>query len=78
MGNFNLAIIKSIAFSPEERRTQWLNDLSINLNAFVLQWLIPTIDRKRRAAIEILLNWGRFSDLFLKGAVTKIKKAVDR
>ena len=60
--NANQALDRIINFFPEERRTQLLSDLSINLRAFVSQRLIPTIDKKRCAAIEILLNSGRVAD----------------
>ena len=74
--NANQALDRIINFFPEERRTQLLSDLSINLQGFVSQRLIPTVDNKRCAAIEILLNSGRVADLILKGAVTEIKEVM--
>ena len=76
--NANQALDRIINFFPEERRTQLLNDLSINLQAFVSQRLIPTVDGKRCAAIEILLNSGRVADLIKKGAVTEIKEVMEK
>jgi twitching motility protein PilU len=76
--NANQALDRIINFFPEERRTQLLNDLSINLQAFVSQRLIPTIDGKRCAAIEVLLNSGRVADLIVKGAVTEIKEVMEK
>jgi len=76
--NANQALDRIINFFPEERRTQLLSDLSINLQAFVSQRLIPTTDGKRCAAIEILLNSGRVADLILKGAVTEIKEVMEK
>ena len=76
--NANQALDRIINFFPEERRTQLLSDLSINLQAFVSQRLIPTVDNKRCAAIEILLNSGRVADLILKGAVTEIKEVMTK
>ena len=76
--NANQALDRIINFFPEERRTQLLSDLSINLQAFVSQRLIPTVDNKRCAAIEILLNSGRVADLILKGAVTEIKEVMSK
>jgi twitching motility protein PilU len=52
--------------------------LSINLQAFVSQRLIPTVDGKRCAAIEILLNSGRVADLINAGAVTEIKEVMEK
>lgn len=74
--NANQALDRIINFFPEERRTQLLSDLSINLQAFVSQRLIPTVDGKRCAAIEIMLNSGRIADLILQGAVLEIKEAM--
>ena len=74
----NQALDRIINFFPEDRRTQLLSDLSINLQAFVSQRLIPTVDGKRCAAIEILLNSGRVADLINKGAVLEIKEAMEK
>ncbi len=76
--NANQALDRIINFFPEERRPQLLNDLSNNLQAFVSQRLIPTVDGKRCAAIEILLNSGRVADLIKQGAVTEIKEAMEK
>ena len=76
--NANQALDRIINFFPEERRPQLLNDLSNNLQAFVSQRLIPTVDGKRCAAIEILLNSGRIADLIKQGAVTEIKEAMQK
>ncbi len=76
--NANQALDRIINFFPEERRPQLLNDLSNNLQAFVSQRLIPTVDGKRCAAIEILLNSGRVADLIKQGAVTDIKETMEK
>ncbi len=76
--NANQALDRIINFFPEERHSQLLSDLSINLNSFVSQRLIPTIDNKRCAAIEVLLNSGRVADLILQGAVTEIKEVMEK
>jgi twitching motility protein PilU len=74
--NANQALDRIINFFPEERRAQLLNDLSLNLQAFVSQRLIPTVDGKRCAAIEVLLNSPRIQDLILKGDVQEIKEVM--
>jgi twitching motility protein PilU len=74
--NANQALDRIINFFPEERRPQLLNDLSLNLQAFVSQRLIPTVDGKRCAAIEVLLNSPRVADLILKGDVQEIKEVM--
>ena len=76
--NANQALDRIINFFPEERHKQLLSDLSINLQAFVSQRLIPTVDGKRCAAIEILLNSGRVADLIKAGSVTEIKEVMEK
>lgn len=76
--NSNQALDRIINFFPEERRTQLLMDLSLNLKAFVSQRLVPTVDGKRVAAVEILLNTQYVSDLILKGEIHGIKEAMEK
>ena len=76
--NANQALDRIINFFPEERRNQLLSDLATNLQAFASQRLIPTVDGKRCAAIEILLNSGRVSDLINQGAVAEIKEVMEK
>jgi twitching motility protein PilU len=54
-----------------------LLDLSLNLKAFVSQRLVPTIDGKRTAAIEILLGTQLVRDLIHKGDIHGIKEAME-
>ena len=74
----NQALDRIINFFPEERRTQLLTDLSLNLQAFVSQRLIPTVDGKRCAAIEILMGSPRVRELIYKGEVEAIKEVMDK
>lgn len=76
--NSNQALDRIINFFPEERRTQLLMDLSLNMKAFVSQRLVPTVDGKRVAAVEILLNTQYVSDLILKGEIHGIKEAMEK
>jgi twitching motility protein PilU len=70
----NQALDRIINFFPEERRTQLLMDLSLNIKALVSQRLIPKKDGAgRAAAIEILLNSPLIADLIFKGEVNAIK-----
>lgn len=70
----NQALDRIINFFPEERRSQLLMDLSLNLKAVISQRLIPTKEGKGRvAAIEVLINSPLISDLILKGEVHGIK-----
>jgi twitching motility protein len=73
--NSNQALDRIINFFPEERRTQLLTDLSLNLKGFISQRLIPRKSGKgRSAAVEILLNSPLISELILKGEVHGIKE----
>jgi len=76
--NANQALDRIINFFPEERRNQLLLDLSLNLQAFVSQRLVPTVEGKRVAAIEILLGTKLVSDLIQKGEVHAIKEAMEK
>jgi twitching motility protein PilU len=76
--NANQALDRIINFFPEEKRQSLLSDLSINLQAFVSQRLIPTVDGKRCAAIEILLNSPRIADLIKQGDVLGIKEVMEK
>jgi len=76
--NANQALDRIINFFPEEKRQSLLSDLSINLQAFVSQRLIPTIDGKRCAAIEVLLNSPRIADLIKEGDILGIKDVMEK
>ena len=76
--NANQALDRIINFFPEERRNQLLLDLSLNLKAFVSQRLVPTIDGKRVAAIEILLGTQLVRDLIHQGDIHSIKEAMEK
>jgi twitching motility protein PilU len=75
----NQALDRIINFFPEERRSQLLMDLSLNLKALVSQRLIPKQDGKgRAAAVEIMLNTPLISDLIFKGEVSEIKEIMKK
>ncbi|MGH8729977.1 MAG: PilT/PilU family type 4a pilus ATPase [Burkholderiales bacterium] len=75
----NQALDRIINFFPEDRRSQLLMDLSLNLKAFVSQRLIPRKNGKGRvAAFEIMLNSPLISDLIFKGDVHEIKEIISK
>lgn len=76
--NANQAMDRIINFFPEERHNQLLQDLSLNMRAIVSQRLIPTVDGKRAAAIEILVGTPRAADLIAKGAVSELKELMEK
>ncbi|MCX7234358.1 MAG: PilT/PilU family type 4a pilus ATPase [Burkholderiales bacterium] len=77
--NANQALDRVINFFPEERRSQLLMDLSLNLRAIVSQRLVPKQSGKGRVAVvEVLLNTPLISDLVFKGEVTGIKEVMKK
>ena len=77
--NSNQALDRIINFFPEERRTQLLTDLSLNLQAFISQRLIPRVGGKGRvAAVEILLNSPIISEMIQKGEIHGIKEMMKK
>jgi twitching motility protein PilU len=72
--NANQALDRIINFFPEDRHKQLMLDLSLNLRGFVSQRLIPTVDGKRAAAIEVMLGTPMVCDLILKGEIAAIKE----
>ncbi|NKI17145.1 PilT/PilU family type 4a pilus ATPase [Spongiibacter sp. KMU-166] len=76
--NANQALDRIINFFPEERRHQLLLDLSLNLKCFVSQRLVPTVEGKRCAAIEILLGTPTVAQAIHKGEVESIKEIMTK
>lgn len=77
--NSSQALDRIINFFPEERRIQLLTDLSLNLQAFISQRLIPREGGKGRvAAVEILLNSPIISEMIQKGEIHGIKEMMKK
>ncbi len=76
--NANQALDRIINFFPEERRNQLLMDLGMNLRAFVSQRLVPTVEGKRCAAVEILLGTKTIQELILRGDLHSIKEIMEK
>ena len=75
----NQALDRMINFFPEERRTQLLMDLSLNMKALISQRLLPRQEGKGRvAAVEILLNTPLVADLIFQGKVGDLKDLMKR
>jgi twitching motility protein PilU len=71
----NQALDRVINFFPEDKRSQLLMDLSLNIRAMISQRLIPREDKPGRvAAMEIMLQSPLISDLIFKGEVVRIKE----
>ena len=70
----NQALDRIINFFPEDRRSQLLMDLSLNLKALISQRLVTKIDGVGRIpAVEIMINTPLMQDLIFKGDVHEMK-----
>jgi twitching motility protein PilU len=75
----NQALDRIINFFPEEKRSQLLMDLSLNVKAIISQRLLPRESGTGRvAAMEILLQTPLVSDLIFKGEVTELKEIMKK
>ncbi|MBZ0172010.1 MAG: PilT/PilU family type 4a pilus ATPase, partial [Phycisphaerales bacterium] len=75
--NANQALDRIINFFPEDRRSQLLMDLSLNMKGVVAQQLIPTPDGKgRKVAMEILLGTPLVQDYIREGEIHKLKEVM--
>jgi len=61
---------------PHNQHPQVLLDLSQYLRAIIAQRLVPGVDGKRVAAVELMLNTPHISELIRKGDVSSIKEAI--
>lgn len=75
----NQALDRIINFFPEEKRSQLLMDLSLNVKALISQRLLPReVGAGSAAAMEILLQTPLVSDLIFKGAVAELKEVMKK
>jgi twitching motility protein PilU len=76
--NANQAIERIMNFFPIERHREIFLQLSLNLRAIISQRLVPGLDGKRVAALEILIDTPYVRDLIKKGEVDTLKEAMER
>jgi twitching motility protein PilU len=76
--NANQAIERIMNFFQIERHSEIFLQLSLNLRAIISQRLVPGIDSKRVAALEILIDTPYVRDLIKKGEVDTVKEAMER
>jgi twitching motility protein PilU len=76
--NANQALDRIINFFPSDKHRTILQDLSLNMRAFVSQRLISTVDKKRCAAFEVMLNSPRMAELIRGGDLTEIKELMKK
>ena len=76
--NSNQAIDRILNFFPEEKRSQLVMDLAMNLQAFISQRLVKTVDGKRAAVVEILLGNATIRDKILREEFEDIKAIMEK
>ena len=76
--NANQAIERIMNFFPLGRHAQIYLQLSLNLRAIISQRLVPTVEGKRIAALEILMDTPRIKDLIRKGEVDILKEGMEQ
>jgi twitching motility protein PilU len=72
------AIERIVRFFPDEARKQVLADLAQNLLAVVGQRLVPGVQQKRVAAIEMLLGTPYIRDLIQRDQLSDLREATAR
>jgi twitching motility protein PilU len=76
--NANQSIERILTFFPADRQEQIFLLLSLNLRSIISQRLIPTVDDKRVAAVEILMDTPRVKDLIIKKEIGLLKEAMKK
>ncbi len=72
------AVERMVNLFPEDARQQTLSDISMNLAAIVAQRLVPGVQRRRVAAVELLLRTPYIVDLIARGDLENIRSAMGR
>jgi twitching motility protein PilU len=76
--NANQAIERIMNFFRPERHAQIYMQLSLNLRSIIAQRLVPSVEGKRAAALEVLIDTPRIKDLIKKGEVDTLKEAMEQ
>lgn len=74
--NANQAMERIINMFPHVQHKQLFMDLAANLRGVISQRLVPDVQGKRCAAIEIMINTPHIANLILKGELHEIKSAM--
>lgn len=72
------ALNRIIGFFPRDARESLQADLSISLRAVISQRLVKTVDGKRVAAVEVMLNTKHIQELIKNGEINQIKDAMEQ
>jgi len=69
------ALDRIINFFPEDQHSQVYIDLAQYLRAIISQRLVRGINGQRTAAVELMLNTPRISELIQNGEISKVKES---
>lgn len=72
------ALNRIIGFFPRDARESLQADLSIALRAVISQRLVKSVDGKRVAAVEVMLNTKHIQELIKAGEINQIKDAMEQ
>ncbi len=76
--NADQAVERVLNFFPTDRHHEIRSHLSLNLRAVVSQRLVPTVDGKRAAALEIMIDTPRVKQLIKNGDTSALKDAMEQ
>jgi twitching motility protein PilU len=74
--NCHQALERVINLFPQDLHKTLFMDLSLNLRAIISQRLVRTVEGKRTAAVEIMINTPHIADLIRDGRVEEVKEAM--
>jgi twitching motility protein PilU len=75
--NANQAIERVLNFFPPFRHPEIYLQLSLNLRGIISQRLVPGLDGKRVAALEVLIDTPWVKELIKKGQIEMLKEAME-
>jgi twitching motility protein PilU len=76
--NANQAIERVMNFFPVTRHPEIFLQLSLNLRGIISQRLVPGVDGKRVAAVEILIDTPWCKELIKRGEIDTLKDAIEQ
>jgi twitching motility protein PilU len=76
--NANQAIERVMNFFPVARHPEIFLQLSLNLRGIISQRLVPGVDGKRVAALEILIDTPWCKELIKRGEIDTLKDAIEQ
>ncbi len=69
---------RMLGFFSQAEQDSRLMALAVNLKAVAVQRLVPTVDGKRAAAVEVFINNPSYADLIQKGQFAKLMELAEK